>query len=81
VVDWDKVGIALVSAGFLVILVGALMVALAAISGAITSGAIVIFIGPLPIVVGWGGDWLSLVLAALAIVAVMLLIAYIAVKR
>ena len=45
-----------------------------------SSGAVVIFIGPIPIAVGWGGAWLPLLIASLAILAVMLLVAYMMIR-
>jgi len=75
----ERLGLTLIVAGFVLVLVGALLVAVGAVKGA-TSGSIVIFIGPIPIVVGWGGGWLPLLLASLAILAVMLLIAFMMVR-
>ncbi len=74
----ERLGLALLVAGFAAMLVGALMLALGAVTA--SSGAVVIFIGPIPIAVGWGSAWLPLLIASLAILAVMLLVAYMMIR-
>lgn len=77
----ENLAIALILAGFLLVFVGALAIVAGVLTGGVAgSGALVVFIGPVPIIVGWGVNWLPLIMVALAAIALMLLAAYIMVR-
>ncbi len=70
-------GFALIIIGFILITVGSLL----PIAEIKTSGGIVIFIGPIPLIFGWGPySWIIIIISIL-ITITMILIAYLMVKR
>ncbi len=65
-------------AGMIVLLLGMLLVAFSGLSQAagVSSGSVIIFIGPIPIVVGWGPYSTQLVVIGIAIAVAMAVIAF-----
>ena len=71
----ERIGLSLMFIGIFLILLGAIIMAFASFSqvSSNASGSIVIFIGPIPIVLGWGPYSPTLILISLIIVVLMIL--------
>ncbi|RLE62743.1 MAG: TIGR00304 family protein [Thermoprotei archaeon] len=70
--------------GFILIVAGILLVTIGSIlpiTELRTSGAVVVFIGPIPLIFGWGAYSWILILISILIVIVMILIIYLMFKR
>ncbi len=77
----ETLGVKLFLAGILISFIGIILLIIASIfSGGESSGAVVIFIGPIPIIGGWGTAWPILVIIGILIAIVMILISYLMIK-
>ena len=72
-----SVGLALVVAGVALVFIGALMMVLGALTTPGTSGGLVVFVGPIPVVASWGEQGPILAALGVIIAVAMMVAAYV----
>ncbi|RLF02571.1 MAG: hypothetical protein DRJ59_03270 [Thermoprotei archaeon] len=77
-----KIGLFMIFTGFIVIILGSLLLAYSALRGLeAPSGAVIIFIGPFPVAVSWGAHGGLLMIIGLLIAILMIVLFLIMFRR